>query len=167
MNVFQQSNCRDKFFSNVKVIYKLDFKVQPQKRSLPQPGTIFYQLYAERFSVSFQTVILFFYPFPGQIDASKSLFTYGANESSAAFIDLSYVPMFIDNITWTNDSFRLQAERVCGNNTNCLFDAAVTVDTSYGWTTRRQEENNNQVNRELGRDAICNNGIRLSFEIKR
>lgn len=75
--------------------------------------------------------------------------------------------MFIDNITWTNDSFRLQAERVCGNNTNCLFDAAVTIDTSYGWTTRRQEEINNQVNRELGRGAICNNGIRLSCEIKR
>ena len=124
--------------------------MHPQKRRLTQPGTIFSQLYAERFSVSFQTVILFFLPFPGQIDASKSLFTYGANESSAAFIDLSYVPMFIDNITWTNDSFRLQAERVCGNNTNCLFDAAVTIDTSYGWTTRRQEEINNQVNRELG-----------------
>ena len=66
-------------------------------------------------------------------------------------MDLSYVPMFIDNITWTNDSFRRQAERACGNNTNCLFDAAVTEDTSYGMTTRRLEENNNQVNRELGK----------------
>lgn len=163
MNVFQQSNCRDKFLSNIKVIYKLDTLLRNVLR------------YSHRRDVScslvpfstnsmpsgFQTVILFFYPFPGQIDASKSLFTYGVNESSAAFIDLSYVPMFIDNITWTNDSFRLQAERVCGNNTNCLFDAAVTIDTSYGWTTRRQEETNNQVNRELGGDAICNNGIRL------
>ena len=79
------------------------------------------------------------------------MFTYGAQESPATFMDLSYVPMFIDNITWTNDSFRFQAEKVCGNNTNCLFDAAVTVDTSYGMATKKLEENNNEVNRELGK----------------
>ena len=101
-------------------------------------------------STSFRIVTLL-YPFPGQIEASKSMFTYAANESSSAFMDLSYVPMFINNITWTNDSFRLQAEKVCKINTNCLFDAAVTEDTSYGKTTRRLEENNNHVNRELGK----------------
>lgn len=66
-------------------------------------------------------------------------------------MDPSYVPMFINNITWTNDSFRLQAEEVCGNNTNCLFDVAVTMNTSYGMTTRRLEQNNNKINRELGK----------------
>ena len=87
----------------------------------------------------------------GQIKPSESLFTYGAQEGPATFMDLSYVPMFIDNITWTNDSFRIQAEKICGNNINCLFDAAVTVDTSYGMTTRKLEENNNKINRDLGK----------------
>ena len=97
---------------------------------------------------------IFFFLFPGQIKASESLFTYGAQESTDTFIDLSYVPMFIDNITWANDSFRLEAERVCDNNINCLFDAAVTEDVSYGVTTRILEENNNQVNRELGKSIL-------------
>ncbi|XP_078352256.1 mucin-like protein, partial [Oculina patagonica] len=84
-----------------------------------------------------------------QIDASETLFTYRAHESPLTFMELGYVPMFIDNITWTNDSFRQQAESVCGNNTNCLFDVAVTVDTSFGESTKRLEENNNQLNSKL------------------
>lgn len=84
-----------------------------------------------------------------QINASESLFTYQAHENPATFIDLSYVPMFIDNITWTNESFRRQAESVCGNNTHCLFDAAVTVDCSFGMSTKELEENNVQVNTKL------------------
>lgn len=87
----------------------------------------------------------------GQINASQSLFSYQAHESPATFIDLSYVPMFIDNITWTNDSFRRQAESVCGNNTLCLFDAAVTVNCSFGMSTKKLEENNIQVNNRLGK----------------
>lgn len=102
----------------------------------------------------YSEMAIFFFLFPGQIKASESLFTYGAQESAATFMDLSYVPMFIDNITWANDSFRLQAERVCDNNINCLFDAAVTEDVSYGLTTRILEENNNQVNRELGKSIL-------------
>ena len=66
-------------------------------------------------------------------------------------MDLDYVPMFIDNITWTNDSFRQQAENVCGNNTNCLFDAAVTIDTSFGVATKKLEEDNHQINNKLGK----------------
>lgn len=61
------------------------------------------------------------------------------------------MPMFIDNITWTNDSFRQQAESVCGNNTNCLFDAAVTIDTSFGVATKKLEEDNHQINNKLGK----------------
>lgn len=87
----------------------------------------------------------------GQIDASQSLFTYRTQESPATFMDLDYVPMFIDNITWTNDSFRQRAESVCGNNTNCLFDVAVTVDTSFGASTKQLEEDNNQINNKLGK----------------
>lgn len=84
-----------------------------------------------------------------QIESHQSLFTYNGLESPHIFVDLNYVPMFINNINWVNDSFRLEAERVCGNNSECLFDAAVTEDTSYGINTRRLEENNNEINREF------------------
>ena len=86
-----------------------------------------------------------------QIDPSQSLFTYQAHESLLTFMDLNYVPMFIDNITWTNDSFRLQAESVCGNNTNCLFDVAVTIDTSFREARKKLEEDNHQMNNKLGK----------------
>jgi len=100
------------------------------------------------------TIISF--SFLGQIDASQSLFTYQAQESPLTFMDLDYVPMFIDNITWTNDSFRQQAESVCGNNTNCLFDAAVTIDTSFGVATKKLEEDNHQANNKLGKISNAN-----------
>ena len=74
--------------------------------------------------------------------------------------------MFIDNITWANDSFRLQAEKACGNNINCLFDAAVTEDTSYGVTTRKLEENNNQINKEFGKITLLLLLLFLSHIIK-
>ena len=92
-----------------------------------------------------------FFLIAGQIDSSQSLFTYEGQESPLTFMDLNYVPMFIDNITWTNDSFRQQAESVCGNNTNCLFDVAVTVDTSFGASTKQLEEDNNEINNKLGK----------------
>ena len=94
---------------------------------------------------------IFSFLISGQIDASQSLFTYQAHEGPLTFMDLDYVPMFIDNITWTNDSFRQHAESVCGNNTNCLFDVAVTIDTSFGVTTKKLEEDNHQMNNKLGK----------------
>ena len=94
---------------------------------------------------------LLFSFFPGQINASQSLFTYSDLESPSTFVDLSYIPMFIDNITWVNDSFRYEAVKACGNNTQCLFDAAVTEDTSYGINTKKLEDNNNEINKELGK----------------
>ena len=73
--------------------------------------------------------------------------------------------MFIDNITWTNDTFRQQAEIVCGNNTNCLFDVAVTVDTSFGMSTKQLEENNNQINNKLGKIS-AKIWIRMDAQLK-
>ena len=93
----------------------------------------------------------FLVPFSGQIIASKSLFTYGPHENTSTFTDVNYVPMFIDNITWTSDSLRQEAQRTCGNNSNCLFDVAMTVNASFGASTKQLEQSNNQVNIELGK----------------
>ena len=44
--------------------------------------------------------------------------------------------MFADNITWQNDSFRVEAEATCGDDYACLFDAASTNDLSIGLVTK-------------------------------
>ena len=72
----------------------------------------------------------------GQINQSQSLFTYARNESVDTFKDLSFVPMFADNITWHNESLRLKAEEECGEDYECLFDVASTNDLSVGVVTK-------------------------------
>ena len=47
-----------------------------------------------------------------------------------------FVPMFADNITWHNDSVRIEAEKQCGNDYECLFDVASTNDLSVGMVTK-------------------------------
>ena len=114
-----------------------------------------------------KTNVSFFCFIAGQIESHQSLFTYNGLESPHIFVDLNYVPMFINNINWVNDSFRLEAERVCGNNSECLFDAAVTEDTSYGINTRRLEENNNEINREFGKLRLYHRRPKLAFRARR
>ena len=44
--------------------------------------------------------------------------------------------MFADNITWHNDSLKLKAEKLCGDDYECLFDVASTNDLSVGSVTK-------------------------------
>ena len=52
------------------------------------------------------------------------------------FAKPDFVPMFADNITWYNDSVRLDAEAQCGEDYECLFDVASTNDLSVGMVTK-------------------------------
>ena len=72
----------------------------------------------------------------GQINQSQSLFAYAENENVNTFAKPDFVPMFADNITWYNDSLRKAAEAQCGDDYECLFDAASTSDLSIGMTTK-------------------------------
>ena len=64
------------------------------------------------------------------------MFTYGENESVDTFARPDFVPMFSDNITWSDNSVRLAAEAQCGNDYECLFDVASTNDLSVGIVTK-------------------------------
>ena len=44
--------------------------------------------------------------------------------------------MFADNVTWSNDSLRQEAEARCGDDSECLFDVASTNDLSVGIVTK-------------------------------
>ena len=72
----------------------------------------------------------------GQISQSQSLFTYAQNESVDTFKDTGFVPMFADNITWSNDTVREKAEALCDDDSECLFDVASTNDLSIGEATK-------------------------------
>ena len=72
----------------------------------------------------------------GQLTQVQSLFTYGENESVDTFARPDFVPMFSDNITWSDNSVRLAAEAQCGNDYECLFDVASTNDLSVGIVTK-------------------------------
>ena len=81
----------------------------------------------------FNAVIFFF---SGQINQSQSLFTYAQNESVDTFAKPDFLPMFIENITWFNASVEREARTRCGDDIECLFDAAATNDVSVGLVTK-------------------------------
>ena len=64
------------------------------------------------------------------------MFAYAQNESVDTFAKPDFVPMFADNITWYNDSLRIEAKKQCGDDYECLFDVASTNDLSVGMVTK-------------------------------
>ena len=72
----------------------------------------------------------------GQLTQVQSLFTFGENESVDTFARPDFLPMFSDNITWSDNSVRLAAEAQCENDYECLFDVASTNDLSVGIATK-------------------------------
>lgn len=45
--------------------------------------------------------------------------------------------MFVDNITWANESLKQQAYDKCEGDVSCLFDAASTKDLNVGLSTKQ------------------------------
>ena len=96
----------------------------------------------------------FIFFFSGQINQSQSLFTYAQNESVDTFAKPDFLPMFIENITWFNASVEREARTRCGDDIECLFDAAATNDVSIGLVTKdinTQFENETNI---LGKSPV-------------
>ena len=52
------------------------------------------------------------------------------------FAKPDFLPMFIENITWFNNTVRDLAWAQCRGDNECLFDAAATNDVSVGLITK-------------------------------
>jgi len=52
------------------------------------------------------------------------------------FTNASFVPMFLEDLYFANDTLRKQAEEACQGDINCLFDSASTNDVSIGESTK-------------------------------
>ncbi|XP_033122076.1 uncharacterized protein LOC117121084 [Anneissia japonica] len=75
----------------------------------------------------------------GRITEEESLFTYSGSESYSSFSDLTFMPVFLDDIIRTaketDTELYNNAVQVCGTNKECLFDALATKDTNIGANT--------------------------------
>ena len=52
------------------------------------------------------------------------------------FANASFVPMFLEDLNFANETLRKQAEEACQGDINCLFDSASTKDVSLGASTK-------------------------------
>lgn len=78
----------------------------------------------------------------GRTKKFDSLFTYGADESHADFNDdTGYTPLFgIDP-----DSVPANVKSTCGNNTECIFDYALTGSMEFAMSTVSEVEEQKKV----------------------
>ena len=70
------------------------------------------------------------------MDNTSTLFTYKPGKSVETFKNASFVPMFLEDMYFANDTLRRQAEEACQGDINCLFDSASTNDVSMGASTK-------------------------------
>ena len=52
------------------------------------------------------------------------------------FENASFVPMFLEDLSFPNETLRKQAEEACQGDLNCLFDSASTKDVLMGANTK-------------------------------
>ena len=67
--------------------------------------------------------------------ANTTLFTYDPGTNVTTFSNNTFEPMFLDELTFENNTLKSEANAVCNGNINCLFDAASTKDVSMGKST--------------------------------
>ncbi|KAK3731213.1 hypothetical protein QZH41_017746, partial [Actinostola sp. cb2023] len=72
-----------------------------------------------------------------QVTNRSTLFKYKPGESINSFINASFQPMFVEEITFVNDSLREKAESLCNGDVSCMFDVASTRDLEVGESTKQ------------------------------
>lgn len=68
--------------------------------------------------------------------SSDSLFTYDSSSSFNSYYDPGFTPVF--NPQFNNSELEAMAVSICGENTACLFDIAVTGRVDIGMSTIEQ-----------------------------
>lgn len=88
----------------------------------------------------------------GQISAGISLFTYPAGTTAANFTDPNFIPIFAENIEalfGNNTAFYQQSLAACNNDTQCLYDAALTLNLNAATSGKNASEQYQEGNSEL------------------
>lgn len=81
----------------------------------------------------------------------QSIFHYPENKTFLSFINVGFVPMFTDNITFANATLEALAKEACGDNIQCLFDIASTGSLNVGKLTKSQEDEEEDTRSKMGK----------------
>ena len=78
----------------------------------------------------------------GVTKASESLFTYDEGKNHASYFDVGYVPIFLDDVelVFNNSTLGQQAQDVCGDSKQCLFDIYTTGKVIIGRASKQAVE---------------------------
>ena len=75
----------------------------------------------------------------GLTTENQSLFTYDEGKTYNSYLDISYAPAFLDakNLAFKDAALEKEANEVCGNNMQCLFDIHTTGKVSIGLASKQ------------------------------
>jgi len=75
-----------------------------------------------------------------QVLSNTSLFTYKHGEDTSTFSNASFIPVFLEEYSFGNNTLEQMANDTCKGDVNCMFDIASTRDVSIGESTRKVAE---------------------------
>ena len=80
----------------------------------------------------------------GQIAVGDTLFTYPVGMSTRNFSNPSHMPVFLDELS---DGLIAEARRVCGNDSECIYDFSQTgnEELAIDTMTTNQENEMNEI----------------------
>ena len=82
---------------------------------------------------------LFLFAYTGKVKEGEELYVNLTNDEQFD-CPANFKPVFLDEALGSlNETAKAQAESICGNDINCLFDIAATGNTAIGAETLQQE----------------------------
>ena len=87
----------------------------------------------------------------GLLNSRQSLFTYHEDEKYEDFVDMTYVPMFFDQLDslFSDKTLEIQAKAACGEVKECLFDIAASGSLRFGNSTKQSVEHYNERKKDI------------------
>ena len=89
----------------------------------------------------------------GRTTNVSTLFTYVDGESWDFLNNLTFIPLFLEDLIQKYEGTSLYADALeeCGSDRVCLFDTLATTDLSFGANTKATNDNNNENAEQLGK----------------
>jgi hypothetical protein len=92
-----------------------------------------------------------------QANELSSVFVYDMGLSQQSFVNLNYLPKFMqDRVNFSNSSLGSIAREKCANNTKCLYDISVTNDVEIGLLTLNFDKKVQNFNEEIQKIQLIN-----------
>lgn len=87
----------------------------------------------------------------GQILSDESIMYYKPNELPDDFVDISFVPVFLIDIVWPDNTTKEEFYKRCNNVTQCVYDYWLTLNEQLADQTKESTLKIEQLAKEAGR----------------